>query len=142
MVANRARLRPSSKGAVLAKGTFAAARRAGDADAATVEDQCVRRVGPLALRKDLLQGELDLDRVGFVREPESSRKTGDVRIDGDRRDAEPSPEHDVCGLAADPRERRQLVHGARALAPVPIEEGPTEAAKRLRLVAEEAGRVD
>ena len=119
-----------------------AARASRVADPPAVPDQQVREPVPVGARDDPLQVALDLDGILLARQPESLREPAHVRVDDDplrvrrarRRRRSPS-----CV-------RRRGAAGARraaaALAVELFEQHAHRAADRLRLLAEEAGRVD
>src|SRR5262245_54102000 len=79
------------------------------ADAPAMPDHPVREHRPLRPRKEGAHLLLDLDRVVFLRPPESAGQPAEVGVDGDSRYAERVAEYDVCRLAADPGERDKIL---------------------------------
>ena len=86
-----------------------AARLARVAHPPAVQDQPVAERGPLRLRDQLHQGELDLHRVVVLGQAEPAREPADVRVDRDARRVEGVAEDDVRGLAADAGQRDEIV---------------------------------
>ena len=106
------------------------------------EDDLEVQAYPRGLREDRFQVALRaLDR-GAVREPPALRETVDVRVDGERGDAEGLREDDARGLVADARQRLELLEGARDLPAVLFDEDPREPGDRLRLRGGEAAGPD
>ena len=86
--------------------------------------------------------ELDLHRVGLVGELQQRAQPGDVRVDRQAGQVEPHRPHDVAGLAADARQRDEVVELGRHLAAEALLERLRHADEVLRLRAEEPGRLD
>ena len=76
------------------------------------------------------------------RDPDPVRDPEHVSIDGQPGNAKRMPEHDVRGLAADARQRGQLLHVGRHVAAVLGDEHLRHADQRLGLLPEEPGRQD
>ena len=72
-------------------------------------------VAAVCVRHDLLQRQLDLERIFAGRQPGAVADAEQMRVDRDGRLAERDVEHDVRGLAADARQRLQRL--ARCAAP-------------------------
>ena len=58
------------------------------------------------------------------------------------RDSEGDPQHNVGGLPAHPGKRHQVLHPRRHLTAEALDQGGRSALDRLRLLSEEAGRLD
>ena len=85
---------------------------------------------------------LDDDRIVGFGDADAVRHAQHVPVDRQARDAERVAEHDVRRLAADARQLDERVHVGRHLAAVVLDERLRHADERLRLGAEEAGRMD
>src|SRR6266508_2507125 len=115
----------------------------GGAHLAPEPDQPVREDGPLVDGDQPHQVLLDLDGVVVPGQPQPAGEPPDVGVDHHALVAgEEGAEHHVGGLAADPWQLHQLVHGPGYLAVVVLEQVPGGALDRLGLVAEEAGRAE
>src|SRR6266508_4375513 len=111
----------------------------GGAHLAPEPDQPVREDGPLVDGDQPHQVLLDLDGVVVPGQPQPAGEPPDVGVDHHALVAgEEGAEHHVGGLAADPWQLDQLVHGPGHLAVVVLEQVPGGALDRLGLVAEEA----
>ena len=88
-------------GAIRSQGAAFAPRRARRADRASMPDQTVGQEGPRGLRGQALEGELDLDRVGLVRQAEAADEADDVGVHRDR--GTPEPDLPKRGLVTDSR---------------------------------------
>ena len=80
------------------------------------------RMQPVFLGHALQQLQLDLERVLAGRQAGAVADAEDVRVDGDGRLAEGHVHHHVGGLAADARQRLQLLVGVRHLAAMPLDQ--------------------
>ena len=63
-------------------------------------------------------------------------------IDGESRDTEGHPQHDVRGLPADARQGHQVLDPGRHLAAKPLHQGRTAGDDGFRLDVEESGGLD
>src|SRR5579862_4949230 len=114
-----------------------------DAQRAAVQDDLVREEDPLVTRDHVHQVPLDLLRIGVSGQLQTVRNALHVRIDDHTvRDLVPGAQHDIGGLARDPRHGQQLVHGARDLAAKFADDLARRPYQRLRLIAKEAGGAD
>jgi hypothetical protein len=84
-------------------------------------------VGPRAPRKNLDQLVVDLIRVARFGQTEPLRNAEDMGIDGDGLDPERVAQHHIGCLEADPGQRDQRFPGARDLATVVSNQGPSHA---------------
>ena len=102
----------------------------------------MREQRPQLARNERHERELDLHRVGLVREPQPVREPRHVRVDDHTRDPVGVPEHDIRGLPSDAPQRGQLLERARYIPAMLGHDVGARLADRLRLVAEEPRRVD
>src|SRR5688572_28570325 len=103
----------------------------------------MRELRPLLARNDLHQVLLDLDRIRLAGETEAERHARDMGVDDDAlAPAERVAKDHVRRFAADARELRQLLHRARDIAAMLVDEGARHADEALRLLAEEAGALN
>ena len=119
-----------------------AARSARVADAAAVPDEEVREARPVRARHDALEVALDLHRIVVSRQPEPLREPAHVRVDDDALRVPELGGDDVRGLARDAGKPHEILEPSRHLAVELLEEHAHRPADRLRLLPEEAGRVD
>ncbi len=117
----------------------AVAERAGLADAAAVQDQCVRRPGPVGRGQCGVQ--LLFDNLGVLasRNADPVCDAQHVSIDGQTGNAKRVSQDHVRCLAADAWKRDELVHRSRNLACVLRYDSVGHADERPRLGSEEAG---
>ena len=102
----------------------------------------MRETSPVGARHHSLEVALDLDRVLLTRQAEPLRETPDVRVDHDPLRVPELRRHDVRGLARDARKADEVLEPPRNLAVELLDERLHRAADRLRLLPEEARRVD
>src|SRR4051812_38050561 len=143
--ASRALMRPTlypRRRAEVAEHAVFAARRAGDAHAAAVPDQEVREDAPVLARDEPLDVAFDLHRVVLLRQAEPLRKAADVRVHDDSLRIAELGRDDVRGLARDSGQLDELLEPPRHPAVVHLEQALHRPADRLRLLAEEPGRID
>ena len=105
-------------------------------------DEKVREASPVGTRHDPLQVTLDLHRILLAGEPETLREAPDVRVDDDPLCVTELGCDDVRGLASDAGKLHEILEPPRNLAVELLEQHAHGAADRLRLLPEEAGRVD
>ena len=75
-----------------------------------MNNQPVRETGPFFRRQNLAQIALDLGRILLARQTQAARQPPAMGIDGYTGNTESVAAYDICGLAADAGERRQLFH--------------------------------
>jgi hypothetical protein len=102
----------------------------------------VREQPPVGARHDPLEIALDLHRVVVAGEAEALRKAADVRVDHDPLWLAELGCDDVGGLAGDPGKADEVLEPAGDTAVVVLDQHRHGAPDRLRLLAEEPGRVD
>jgi hypothetical protein len=107
-----------------------------------VQDQPVMRVQLEFGGHVVLDGAFDLHDVAARRDAGAVADAEDVGVDGLRGVAEPHVEDHVRGLAPDARQRLERRAGGRHLAAVLLDQDAGELQDVLRLVAEEADRLD
>jgi hypothetical protein len=108
-----------------------------------VEDQQIGRAREAFARHECHELGFDLQRVVTLGEAQPVRDPQHVGVDGDALvHSVGMSDHDVRGLAPDPRQRHELSDRARHDAAVTLQEPPGEADEAPRLGAEEAGRSD
>src|SRR6266566_5299584 len=110
---------------------------AGLAHASSVPDQAQRQGTALFWLHDPVQVELDLHRVGLVRQLQPAHQAHYVGVDGQAGQPEGDRPDDVAGLAADARQRIELVDVARDLAAEALLDYPRHEDQALGLRAEE-----
>src|SRR5581483_8493714 len=88
-----------------------------DAEFASMPEQLVREDGPLLAREDRHQVQFNLLRIFLLRKLQATRQALNVRVHHNSIiPLEPRAEHDVGGLARDPRQSEQVLHVVRDLA--------------------------
>ena len=119
-----------------------AARSSRIADAAAVPDEEMGEARPVRAWHDALQVALDLHGVLVSRQAKSLRKPAHVGIDDDPLRVAELGGDDVGGLARDAGQLHEIGERPRNLAVELLDEHPHGASDRLRLLAEEPGRID
>ena len=132
----------SARRAQILEDALLAQRSARITNATTVPDEEMREPRPVRTRHDTLQIALDLHRIVVSREAESLREPAYMRVDDDSLRVPKLRGDDVRGLAGDTGKPDEILELAWHLAVELVEERPHRPANRLRLLAEEAGRVD
>lgn len=107
-----------------------------------MQDEAVRGAGPTLRREQRTELCLDLDRVFAFGETDAIGDAQHVSVHRKPGNAERVSEDDVRRLASDTGQRRQRVHVRRHLPAVLLDQCGRHPDQRLRLRAEEAGRVD
>src|ERR1700730_18221088 len=130
------------RGAEVVQHTLRAARRPGEANPTSVQDQAQAEPGPLFGRQHLRHLGLDLDRIAALGKTQAPRQSLDVRVDGKPGDAEGDAEHDIGGLATDARQGDEIFDPGWYLAAESLEKGGTGPDDGFGLHVEEPGRRD
>src|SRR6202030_724540 len=103
-------LRPHGRGGTeVVHDTLRASRRPRDADPAPVQNQPQAEPGPFRRRDQLGDVGFDLDRIRALGQTQAPREPLDVRVDREARNPERDPQHNIGGLAADPRQRDEVL---------------------------------
>src|SRR4051812_6379805 len=103
-------------------GTRATRRLLGVARATSMEDDDVAEHRPVLAHEEPPDLVLDLDGVLLLRPPEAAHEPAEVRVDGDARNVEGVPEHDVRRLATHTGQRDEVLQPRRHLAVEVLEE--------------------
>ena len=122
---------------------FRALRPQRGADRSAMRDQTMAQLHPMLAQDDPEKLALDDRRVGAGGQAQSKGQALHVSIDDDPRgDREGGAEHDVRGLAADPRQGGQGVEVTGDLPPMPLDDLLGHRHQVPRLGPEETGRVN
>ena len=121
---------------------FGTAGQPRETDASTVPDQQVGEQAPLLTGDEPHEVALDLHRILLLREAEPLREAAHVRVDDDALRIPELGRDDVRGLARNAGQADQIVDRPWNLTVVLLDQHLHGAAQGLRLLPEEAGRVD
>ncbi len=102
----------------------------------------VWEASPVRARHDPLEVSLDLHGILLAGEPQALREAPHMRVDDDPLGVAELGCDDVRGLASDTGKSHEILQSPRNLAVELLEQHAHGAADRLRLLPEEAGRVD
>src|SRR4029450_3130994 len=105
-------------------------------------DDVVAQLSPLFWREQCGDCDLDLVWVGFGGPPKAPNETPEVGVHGDTRNAKSVTEYHVGGLAADARERHQILHTLRHFAAEALGQGGSKFDQGVGLGPKEARGLD